>query len=129
MTDHHHQVSTCYHHHAPTRDPRKEFGLSSSAETSAFSEDIFARVPHLGFLPPVLFVYDYDIVPFLLVTSVYHLYQKQEREAVMLVKKQKTYSLLDDDDGDRSSAQVVSESRKADSIRNNSGRRTFESTR
>ncbi|KAL6291376.1 hypothetical protein ACE6H2_008886 [Prunus campanulata] len=35
----------------------------------------------------------------------------------MLVKKQKTYSLLDadDDDGDRSSAQVVSESRKADS--------------
>ncbi|VVA23306.1 PREDICTED: pre-mRNA-splicing factor [Prunus dulcis] len=52
------------------------------------------------------------------------LYQKQEREAVMLVKKQKTYSLLDDDDGDRSSAQVVSESRKADSIRNDSGRRS-----
>ncbi|KAI5346904.1 hypothetical protein L3X38_014783 [Prunus dulcis] len=45
------------------------------------------------------------------------LYQKQEREAAMLVKKQKTYSLLDadDDDGDRSSAQVVSVSRKADS--------------
>ncbi|XP_008243623.1 PREDICTED: pre-mRNA-splicing factor ATP-dependent RNA helicase DEAH1-like [Prunus mume] len=104
MTDHHRQVSTCYHHQAPTRDPSKEFGLSSSAETSAFSEDIFARVPRKE--------------------SGLNLYQKQEREAVMLVKKQKTYSLLDDDDGDRSSAQVVSESRKADSIRNDSGRRT-----
>ncbi|CAB4281095.1 unnamed protein product [Prunus armeniaca] len=77
-----------------------EFGLSSSAETSAFAEDIFARVPHK--------------------VSGLNLYQKQEREAAMLVKKQKTYSLLDaddqdDDDGDRSSAQVVSESRKADS--------------
>ncbi|CAL9008538.1 unnamed protein product, partial [Prunus brigantina] len=29
----------------PTLEPRKEFGLSSSAETSAFAEDIFARVP------------------------------------------------------------------------------------
>ncbi|ONH99147.1 hypothetical protein PRUPE_6G014300 [Prunus persica] len=104
MTDHHHQVSTCYHQQAPTCDSRKEFGLSSSAETSAFSEDILARVPCKE--------------------SGLNLYQKQEREAVMLVKKQKTYSLLDDDDGDRSSAQVVSESRKADSIRNDSGRRS-----
>ncbi|KAI5330170.1 hypothetical protein L3X38_029568 [Prunus dulcis] len=77
-----------------------EFGLSSSAETSAFAEDIFARVPRKE--------------------SGLNLYQKQEREAAMLVKKQKTYSLLDaddqdDDDGDRSSVQVVSESGKADS--------------
>ncbi|CAB4283458.1 unnamed protein product [Prunus armeniaca] len=77
-----------------------EFGLSSSAETSAFAEDIFARVPRKE--------------------SGLNLYQKQEREAAMLVKKQKTYSLLDaddedDNDGDTSSAQVVSKSRKADS--------------
>ncbi|PQQ07556.1 pre-mRNA-splicing factor ATP-dependent RNA helicase DEAH1 isoform X1 [Prunus yedoensis var. nudiflora] len=77
-----------------------EFGLSSSAETSAFAEDIFARVPRKE--------------------SGLNLYQKQEREAAMLVKKQKTYSLLDaddqdDDDGNGSSVQVVSESRKADS--------------
>ncbi|BBN68706.1 helicase domain-containing protein [Prunus dulcis] len=77
-----------------------EFGLSSSAETSAFAEDIFARVPRKE--------------------SGLNLYQKQEREAAMLVKKQKTYSLLDaddedDNDGDTSSAHVISKSRKADS--------------
>ncbi|KAM1186546.1 hypothetical protein FF1_015688 [Malus domestica] len=95
-----------------------EYGLSSSAETSAFAEDIFSRVPRKesglnmsscsksdectdsGFSTPQ--------------------YQKQEGEAVMLVRKQKTYALLDadgddDDDGGRSSVPVVSESRKPDS--------------
>ncbi|XP_050121978.1 pre-mRNA-splicing factor ATP-dependent RNA helicase DEAH1-like isoform X2 [Malus sylvestris] len=77
-----------------------EYGLSSSAETSAFAEDIFSRVPRKE--------------------SGLNQYQKQEGEAVMLVRKQKTYALLDadgddDDDGGRSSVPVVSESRKPDS--------------
>ncbi|XP_021756954.1 pre-mRNA-splicing factor ATP-dependent RNA helicase DEAH1-like isoform X1 [Chenopodium quinoa] len=59
-----------------------EFGLSSSSEIRAFAEEIYARVPRK--------------------TSGVNLYQKQEREAAMLVRKQKTYELLDaDDDDDR----------------------------
>ncbi|KAB2609435.1 pre-mRNA-splicing factor ATP-dependent RNA helicase DHX16 [Pyrus ussuriensis x Pyrus communis] len=77
-----------------------EYGLSSSAETSAFAEDIFSRVPRKE--------------------SGLNQYQKHEREAAMLVRKQKTYAPLDaddddDDDGGRSSVPVVSESRKPDS--------------
>ncbi|KAB2633578.1 pre-mRNA-splicing factor ATP-dependent RNA helicase DHX16 [Pyrus ussuriensis x Pyrus communis] len=77
-----------------------EYGFSSSAETSAFAEDIFSRVPRKE--------------------SGLNQYQKQEREAAMLVRKQQTYALLDaddddDDDGGRSSVPVVSESRKPDS--------------
>ncbi|RXH96420.1 hypothetical protein DVH24_008924 [Malus domestica] len=77
-----------------------EYGFSSSAETSAFAEDIFSRVPRKE--------------------SGLNQYQKQEREAAMLVRKQQTYALLDaddddDDDGGRASVPVVSESRKPDS--------------
>lgn len=116
-----------------------EYGFSSSAETSAFAEDIFSRVPRKesglnvssysksnecidsGFSTPVLSVY--EIMPFLIVTIVcyvYQQYQKQEKEAAMLVRKQQTYALLDaddddNDDGGRSSVPVVSESRKPDS--------------
>ncbi|KAH0979066.1 hypothetical protein GBA52_006243 [Prunus armeniaca] len=81
------------HHKAATLELRKEFGLSSSAETSAFAEDIFARVPRkesgsnvscyskLRILASSLICH---VVSFLLVTRVYQLYQKQEREAAML---------------------------------------------
>ncbi|XP_009359017.2 pre-mRNA-splicing factor ATP-dependent RNA helicase DEAH1 [Pyrus x bretschneideri] len=77
-----------------------EYGFSSSAETSAFAEDIFSRVPRKE--------------------SGLNQYQKQEREAALLVRKQQTYALLDaddddNDDGGRSSVPVVSESRKPDS--------------
>ncbi|KAM1021628.1 hypothetical protein ACFX2J_042511 [Malus domestica] len=77
-----------------------EYGFSSSAETSAFAEDIFSRVPRKE--------------------SGLNQYQKQEREAALLVRKQQTYALLDaddddDEDGGRSSVPVVSESRKPDS--------------
>ncbi|XP_015869881.3 pre-mRNA-splicing factor ATP-dependent RNA helicase DEAH1 isoform X1 [Ziziphus jujuba] len=79
-----------------------EFGLPSSSETQAFAEEIFSRVPRKA--------------------AGLNLYQKQEREAAMLVRKQKTYAILDaddeddDDDGDapnaKSSIETTYESRK-----------------
>ncbi|XP_052179682.1 pre-mRNA-splicing factor ATP-dependent RNA helicase DEAH1-like isoform X2 [Diospyros lotus] len=81
-----------------------DFGLSATSETRAFAEEILARVPRK--------------------TSGVNLYQKQEREAATLVRKQKTYTLLeadDDDDnvggaiGDGSSVLAASPSRKRDS--------------
>ncbi|KMS98634.1 hypothetical protein BVRB_3g070320 [Beta vulgaris subsp. vulgaris] len=80
-----------------------EFGLSTSNETRAFAEEIYARVPRKN--------------------AGVNLYQKQEREAAMLARKQKSYQLLDADDDDdempitekTSSTTVVSESKKLDS--------------
>uniref|UniRef100_A0A5B7BS90 RNA helicase n=1 Tax=Davidia involucrata TaxID=16924 RepID=A0A5B7BS90_DAVIN len=79
-----------------------EIGLSSSSETCAFAEEIFAKIPHKA--------------------SGLNLYQKQEREAAMLVRKQKTYTILEaDNDEDNvdggvgdSSVAAASQSRKAD---------------
>ncbi|XP_028765077.1 pre-mRNA-splicing factor ATP-dependent RNA helicase DEAH1 isoform X2 [Neltuma alba] len=73
-----------------------EFGCSSTGETRAFAEEIFARVPRRS--------------------SGLNIYQKQEREAAMLVRKQKTYSILDadDDEEDESSMRTASESRKTE---------------
>ncbi|KAE8124420.1 hypothetical protein FH972_019308 [Carpinus fangiana] len=82
-----------------------EFGLSSSTETRAFAAEIFSRVPRKA--------------------SGENHYQKQEREAALLARKQKTYAILDaDDDEDndvggnvdhRSSVADASETRKVDS--------------
>ncbi|KAF3438116.1 hypothetical protein FNV43_RR20872 [Rhamnella rubrinervis] len=58
----------------------EEVGLSSSGETRAFAEEMFSRVPRKA--------------------ATVNLYQKQEREAAMLVRKQKDYSILDRDDED-----------------------------
>lgn len=57
-----------------------DIGFSSSAETRAFAEEIFTRVPHNA--------------------SGLNMYQKEEKEAAMLVKKQKSYTLIDADDDD-----------------------------
>ncbi|XP_057952241.1 pre-mRNA-splicing factor ATP-dependent RNA helicase DEAH1-like isoform X2 [Malania oleifera] len=85
----------------------EDFGLPISSETRTFAEEIFAKVPRKA---PGL-----------------NLYQKQEREAAMLARKQKSYALLDADDDDddddddlgagvddKSSASVVSLSKTAD---------------
>ncbi|XAR49995.1 RNA helicase [Bertholletia excelsa] len=55
-----------------------DFGLSATNETRAFAEEIFAKVPRRA--------------------SGISLYRKQEREAAMLVRKQRTYTLLEDDE-------------------------------
>lgn len=79
-----------------------EFGFASSAETRSFAADIYAKVPRKA--------------------SGISNYQKQEREAAKLVKKQSTYKLLaDEDENDadnhtstsrQSSANASSKSRK-----------------
>ncbi|KAH9778054.1 RNA helicase [Citrus sinensis] len=80
----------------------EEFGCSSSTETRTFAQELFARVPRKA--------------------AGLNLYQKQEREAALLVKKQKTYTILDaDDDADDNGGtaivddrpSVASESRKS----------------
>lgn len=78
-----------------------ELGLSSSSETRSFAEEIFAKVPHKD--------------------SGLNLYQKREKEAAMLVRKQKTYAILDADDDDHgvgadhtSSINSVSKSNKTE---------------
>ncbi|CAK7323257.1 unnamed protein product [Dovyalis caffra] len=55
------------------------FGLPSSTETHSFAQEIFAKVPRKA-------------------SGGLNLYQKQEREAAVLARKQKTYQLLDADD-------------------------------
>lgn len=75
-----------------------EFGLSSSSDTRAFAEEMFARVPRKS--------------------GGVNLYQKQEREAAVLARKQKTYQLLDaDDNADDAPVALTSESKKSDSNR------------
>lgn len=76
-----------------------EFGLSASSETRSFAEEIFSKVPHKA--------------------SGLNVYQKQEREAAMLVRKQKTYAILDADDSDEDGGGIVdnrssTQSEKAD---------------
>ncbi|KAF7113227.1 hypothetical protein RHSIM_RhsimUnG0148700 [Rhododendron simsii] len=85
-----------------------DFGLSASNETRNFAEEIYGKVPHKA-------------------SSGINVYQKQEREAALLVRKHKTYSLLeadDDDDhdvgggnGNGSHIPAASEVRKADDSR------------
>lgn len=80
-----------------------DLGLSSSGETEAFAQKIFSRVEHKTPGP--------------------NLYRQRKREAALLVKKQKTYTILegdDDDDDDsggavaRGSASAADQSRKED---------------
>ncbi|CAH8254332.1 unnamed protein product [Arabidopsis lyrata] len=75
-----------------------DYGFSSSGDTRSFAEEIFARVPRKS--------------------AGVNLYQQHEAEAAMLVRKQKTYALLDaDDDEDEvvvEKKSSVSESRKSD---------------
>ncbi|KAI4343938.1 hypothetical protein L6164_011226 [Bauhinia variegata] len=87
-----------------------EVGLSSTGATHAFAEEIFARVPRKE--------------------SGLNLYQKQEREAAMLVRKQKTYTILDADDDedvgrdDKASIMAASVSRKPESGKKRFRRKT-----
>ncbi|WCJ43640.1 RNA helicase family protein [Euphorbia peplus] len=57
-----------------------EFGFSSSIETRSFAQQLFSRVPRKD--------------------AGLNAYQKQEREAAMLAKKQRSYAILDADDDD-----------------------------
>ncbi|XP_020209925.1 pre-mRNA-splicing factor ATP-dependent RNA helicase DEAH1, partial [Cajanus cajan] len=76
-----------------------EFGISST-DTRSFAEEIFSRVPRKS--------------------TGLNQYQKQEREAAMLARKQKTYTILKDDDNsddayvDKYSITTSSSSRKVD---------------
>ncbi|KAL7002826.1 Pre-mRNA-splicing factor ATP-dependent RNA helicase DEAH1, partial [Sarracenia purpurea var. burkii] len=58
-----------------------DIGLSATTETNAFAEEIFTKVPRKA--------------------SEINLYQKQEREAALLVRKQKTYPILEGDNDDQ----------------------------
>ncbi|GER28403.1 RNA helicase family protein [Striga asiatica] len=69
-----------------------EFGVASSTETLMFAKEIFARVEHK--------------------TSGPNVYQQQEREAVMLARKQKTFKLLEAEDEDDDAVPVASLPRK-----------------
>ncbi|KAK8537612.1 hypothetical protein V6N12_043765 [Hibiscus sabdariffa] len=55
-----------------------EYGLPSSADVRLFAEEIYGKVPRK--------------------TSGENLYQKQEREAAIIARKQRTYAILDADD-------------------------------
>nr|CAD1819445.1 unnamed protein product [Ananas comosus var. bracteatus] len=69
-----------------------EFGFSSSADTRSFAQEIYAKVPHKQ--------------------SGLSSYQKEEREAALFAKKQRSYKLLEpeDDDGDDQVASTTSTS-------------------
>ncbi|XP_022739034.1 pre-mRNA-splicing factor ATP-dependent RNA helicase DEAH1 isoform X2 [Durio zibethinus] len=56
----------------------EEYGLPSTSDVRSFAQEIFGRVPRKA--------------------SGENLYQKQEREAAMFARKQKTYAILDADD-------------------------------
>ncbi|KAL3343125.1 hypothetical protein AABB24_026940 [Solanum stoloniferum] len=76
-----------------------DMGMSSSSETRVFAQEIFERVERKPTGP--------------------NLYLQQEREAAMLARKQKTYSLLEADDEDDNivgveSNSVPSQTRKED---------------
>ncbi|XP_006296554.2 probable pre-mRNA-splicing factor ATP-dependent RNA helicase DEAH6 isoform X2 [Capsella rubella] len=75
-------------------------GFSLSGDTRAFAEEIYARVPRK--------------------TAGVNLYQHQEAEAAMLLKKQKTFSLLEadhDEDEGNVEKQYALESAKSDKTR------------
>lgn len=111
---------------SPTQVVEKlvEFGLSSSSETRAFAEEVFARVPHKAAGLNVsccrssfdlLCISATHFLCYLLVLTCliyfsfcpHQHYQKQEREAALLARKQKTYALLDADDDDDDSKHNV----------------------
>ncbi|XP_059303682.1 pre-mRNA-splicing factor ATP-dependent RNA helicase DEAH1-like isoform X1 [Lycium ferocissimum] len=76
-----------------------DMGMSSSNETRVFAQEIFSRVERKTTGP--------------------NLYLQQEREAAMLARKQKTYTLLEADDDDENIGveinSVPSQTRKEDS--------------
>ena len=59
-------------------DRREDFRIRKGICLHGFAQQFFTRVPCIG-------------------SYVLNLYQKQEREAAMLTRKQKTYSILDDE--------------------------------
>ncbi|KAL4384317.1 hypothetical protein GQ457_15G006130 [Hibiscus cannabinus] len=63
---------------ADVLDKLVEYGLPSSADVRLFAEEIFGKVPRK--------------------TSGENFYQKQEREAAIIARKQRTYAILDADD-------------------------------
>ncbi|CAN4088391.1 unnamed protein product [Withania somnifera] len=67
-----------------------DMGMSSSSETRVFAQELFAKVEHKTTGP--------------------NLYVQQEREAAMLARKQKMYTLLEADDEDDNIAAVASNS-------------------
>ncbi|KAL2455642.1 helicase domain-containing protein [Forsythia ovata] len=71
-----------------------DLGVSSSDQTRLFAQEIFTRVEHK--------------------TSGPNLYQRQEKEMAMLVRKQKTYTLLEDDNDDEDAVSVASQPKKED---------------
>ncbi|KAK3123207.1 hypothetical protein QOZ80_8AG0626210 [Eleusine coracana subsp. coracana] len=81
-----------------------EFGFTSSAETRSFAADIYAKVPRRA--------------------SGINNYQKQEREAAQLVRKQSTYKLLADDD-DNDADNQTSTSRQSSANQSSKSRKHF----
>jgi len=81
-----------------------EFGFTSSVETRTFAADIYAKVPRRA--------------------SSINNYQRQEREAAKLVKKQSTYKLLADED-DNDADNLTSTSRKSSTIPSSKSRKHF----
>lgn len=93
-----------------------EFGFSSSTETRSFAEELFSRVPRkqsglsvssylINWVANLASFWDYIANSSLcLMTHIFtlfsQLYQKQEREAAILARKQKQYAILDADDDD-----------------------------
>ncbi|KAK3121479.1 hypothetical protein QOZ80_8BG0654080 [Eleusine coracana subsp. coracana] len=81
-----------------------EFGFTSSAETLSFAADIYSKVPRRA--------------------SGINNYQKQEREAAQLVRKQSTYKLLADDD-DNDADNQTSTSRQSTANQSSKSRKHF----
>lgn len=81
-----------------------EFGFTSSAETRSFAADIYAKVPRKA--------------------SGISNYQKQEREAAKLVKKQSTYKLLADEE-DNDAETITSTSRQSSASTSSKSRKHF----
>ncbi|KAL8463911.1 hypothetical protein ACS0TY_033742 [Phlomoides rotata] len=80
-------------------------GVSSSAETVVFAKEIFARVERKASGP--------------------NLYQQQEREAAMLARKQRTYTILEED-GDADDNVPVAPSPKKEETRRKKFRKRSE---
>uniref|UniRef100_A0A0E0EKA9 RNA helicase n=1 Tax=Oryza meridionalis TaxID=40149 RepID=A0A0E0EKA9_9ORYZ len=81
-----------------------EFGFTSSAETRSFAADIYGKVPRKA--------------------SGISNYQKQEREAAKLVKKQSTYKLLADEE-DNDAETITSTSRQSSASTSSKSRKHF----
>ncbi|KAG9439832.1 hypothetical protein H6P81_019997 [Aristolochia fimbriata] len=81
---------------AEIREQLIGFGCPSSADTRIFSEEIFNKVPHK-------------------VAGLSN-YQKEEREAALLVKKQLAYQILDADDEDDDNVGAVQDGGRLSSV-------------